>query len=135
MFKRGGSYIDCPDWIKTKKTTIIIINKNDYKVFQYAVTVTLNHEKFRRNTKRIPKIRPFINKYNWEGINYPSKNNDCKKFEKNNLTIALNVLYERIYATYVLKHNSNREKQRRMASSCRTKIICVFNRNNVKTSQ
>ena len=36
-----------------------------------------------------------------------------EKFEKNNLTIALNVLYakeEKIYSTYVSKHNSNREK-------------------------
>ena len=36
-----------------------------------------------------------------------------EKFEKNNLTIALNALYakeEKIYSTYVSKHNSNREK-------------------------
>ena len=31
------------------------------------------------------------NKYNWEGINYPSKKYDWKKFERNNVTIALNV--------------------------------------------
>ena len=37
-----------------------------------------------------------------------------KKFEKNNVTIALNVLYtkkEKIYPPYVSKHNSVREKQ------------------------
>ena len=37
-----------------------------------------------------------------------------KKFDKNNRTIALNVLYakkEQIYPAYVAKHNSNREKQ------------------------
>ena len=37
-----------------------------------------------------------------------------KKFEKNNLTIALNFLYvkkEKIHPLYVSKHNSNREKQ------------------------
>ena len=31
------------------------------------------------------------NKYNWEGINYPSRKDDWKKFERNNVTIALNV--------------------------------------------
>ena len=36
---------------------------------------------------------PFINNYNWAGINFPSEKNDWKKFEKNNVTIALNVLY------------------------------------------
>ena len=37
-----------------------------------------------------------------------------RNYEKNNLTIALNVLYakkEKIYPAYVSKHNSNREKQ------------------------
>ena len=28
------------------------------------------------------KNKPFINKYNWEGINYPSENDNWKKFEK-----------------------------------------------------
>ena len=60
------------------------------------------------------KIKSFINKYNWEGINFPSEKDDWKKFEKNNLAIALNVLYakrEKIYPAHVSKHNSNREKQ------------------------
>ena len=37
-----------------------------------------------------------------------------KKFEKNNVTIALNISYakkEKIYPAYISKHNSNREKQ------------------------
>ena len=31
-----------------------------------------------------------------EGINYPSEKDDLKKVEKNNLAIALNVLYVKI---------------------------------------
>ena len=53
-------------------------------------------------------------KYNCEGINFPSEKDDWKKFEKNNVTIALNVLYakeEKIYPAYVSKHNSNHKKQ------------------------
>ena len=68
--------------------------------------------------QRITKIKPFINKYNSEGIkgiNYQSENDDCKTFEKNNVKIALNVLYAKkeknIYPSYVSNHNSNREKQ------------------------
>ena len=38
-------------------------------------------------------MKLFINKYNWEGINYPSKIDDWKTFEKNNPTIAFNILY------------------------------------------
>ena len=68
----------------------------------------------KKDSQGITKVKPFINKYNWEGINFPSEKDDWKKFEKNNVTIALNVLYakkEKIYPAYVSKHNSNREKQ------------------------
>ena len=34
-----------------------------------------------------------MNKYNWKGINYPSKIDDLKSFEKNNPTIAINILF------------------------------------------
>ena len=70
----------------------------------------VNHEEIRKDPERIRKI--YNN--NCEGINFPSEKDDWKKFEKNNLAIALNVLYakkEKIYPTYVSKHNSNREKQ------------------------
>ena len=76
-----------------KKATINPINKKDNKSFQYAVTVALNHEEIRKHSERITKIKPFVNKYNFEGIHFPSEKDDCKKFEKNNRTIALNVLY------------------------------------------
>ena len=74
-FKREGSYIDSPDWIKKKKATINLKYEDD-KCFQYAATVTLNHEDIKRNPQRISKIKPFINKYDWNGIKYPSKFND-----------------------------------------------------------
>ena len=38
-----------------------------------TVTVALNHEEIGKNPERITKIKSFINKYNWEGINYPTK--------------------------------------------------------------
>ena len=43
--------------------------------------------------QRIAKIKPLINKCNWEELNFPAKKDDWNKFEKNNLTIALNVFY------------------------------------------
>ena len=53
-----------------------------------------------KHSERIKKSNFFINKYDWEGINFPSEIDDGKKIEKNNLIIALNVLYtkkEKIY--------------------------------------
>ena len=110
-----GSYIDSPDWIKNKKaTTINSINIKDNKCFQYVVTVALNYEEMKKDLQRITKIKPFINKYNWEGIYFPSEKNDWKNFEKNNVTVTFNVLYaenEKLYPAYVSKNNSNREKK------------------------
>ena len=34
-----------------------------------------------------------MNKYNWKGIIYLSNTDDWRTFEKNNLTMALNILY------------------------------------------
>ena len=46
------------------------------------------------------------------GINVLSEKNDWKKFEENNVTTALDVLYDKkIYPAYVSKHNSNCKKQ------------------------
>ena len=72
----GGSYIDSPDWIKNKKAAINPINKKDNECFQYPLTVALNHEEIKKDRQRIIKIKPFTNKYNWEGINFPSEEND-----------------------------------------------------------
>ena len=68
-FRRGGSYIDSPDWMKKKKATINPKNKND-KCFQYAATFALNYEELKWNRERVSYIEPFTNKYNWKVINY-----------------------------------------------------------------
>ena len=73
---RGGSYIDSPDWIKSKKTGINSINKKDNNCFQYDITVALNHEKMNKDPQRIPKVKPFRNKHNWVRISLPSEKID-----------------------------------------------------------
>ena len=61
---RDGSYIDSPEWLKNKKASINPINKKDDNCFLYAITVVLNYEKIGKNSEKITKIKPFINKYN-----------------------------------------------------------------------
>ena len=68
----------------------------------------LNHEEIGKNPDRIAKIKPFINKYKWEGTNVPSEKDDWKRFEKNNVAITINGLYakkEKIYPAYISKNN------------------------------
>ena len=98
---RGGSYIDSPVWIKNKKDTINQKN-NDNKCFQYAATLALNHKEIRIHSKRISKIKSFMDKYNWKEINFSSGKNEWKKLEKNYLTISLNMLHAKRKKTYIL---------------------------------
>ena len=65
------------------------------------------------NPEKVLNIKPFINKYYQKGINYLTKLDDWKRFEKNNLTIALNILYikeKAILPAYISKQISSREK-------------------------
>ena len=113
--KKGKSYIDSPKSRKNKKSTINPKN-NDDNCFQYTLTVALNHKQIKSNPERISKIKPFIDQYNWKEIDFPSHSKDWKKFEQNNKTIALNILFvphntEKIRLAYKSKHNFKRENQ------------------------
>ena len=112
---RGGLYIDSPEWPKSKKARINPKN-SDHKCLQYAITVALNHKNIKSHAERISNIKTFIDQYNWKKIHFPSHKNDWNEFEKNNKTIALNVLFvpyntEQIRPVHVSKYNSNRENQ------------------------
>ena len=112
---RGGSYIDSPKWLKNKGATITPKNK-DNECFKYALKIALNHEKIGKDPQRISKLKPFINNYNWKGIEFPSHSKDLKKFEQNNKTIALNILYvpyntKQIIPAFISKYNHKRDNQ------------------------
>ena len=100
---------------KKKKKSAINLKNNDYKCFQYAVTLALNLDKINNHPERISKIKPFIDQYNWNEIDFPSTSKDWKKFELNN-EIPLNMLYvphntKKIHVAFKSKHNLTREKQ------------------------
>ena len=90
--KRGKSYIKSPEWVLNKRATINPKNKYN-KCFQYSITVALNHQNIENHPERISNIKPFIDKYNWKGIDFPAGIKDWKKFEENNKEVALNILY------------------------------------------
>ena len=79
FFIRSGSCIDSWDWIEKKKQTINPENADD-KCFQYAATVALNYKEIEWHPERFSNIEPFIDKYSWEIINYPSKIDNLETF-------------------------------------------------------
>ena len=76
----------------------------------------MNYVQIGYHPERISKVKPFISKYGWKEIDFPSQGKDWKKFESNNKPIVLNILYvpyntEKIRHTYKSKFNLTRENQ------------------------
>ena len=90
-------------WLQGKKEAIINNNSNnnnnnnnnddknnDNDNFQNTLDDALNCQTIEIHPERISKLKPYINKYNWKGIEFPARSNEWQKFEQNNKTIALN---------------------------------------------
>ena len=112
---KGRSYIESPKWLKDKKSTVNQ-KKNDYKCFQYATTVALNFNKIDKNPQRISRIKPFIENYNWNDINFRTAKKDWNRFELNNKDLALSILCfpfntKKIEIVYKSKYNLVRDNQ------------------------
>ena len=82
-------------WLQGKKEAIINNNNNsnNNNDFQNALDDSLNYQNIEKDPERISKLKPYINNYNWKGINFPAGPKCWIKFEQNNKTIARNVLY------------------------------------------
>ena len=76
-------------WLRSKKEAII----NGNNCFQNALNDALNYQNIEKDPRRISKIKPYISKYNWEGTEFLAGSKDQKKFEQNNKTIVLNMLF------------------------------------------
>ena len=64
--------------------------------------MALNHEEIKNRSSKNNKIKLFVNKYNRVVINFPSEKDDWKKFNKNNVTIAVTVLHAKREKKYIL---------------------------------
>ena len=90
-----------------------MIKNDNSKCIHYAVTVPLDQEQIKNITKNFRTL-DFTSKYNWERITYKSEKVDLRNSEKNNLTIALKILYAEIkktYPDYFSKQNSKQMKR------------------------
>ena len=101
-----------------RRGSYIRINpKNDgNKCYVYSLVITQDYKQIKNHPERISNIETFVNKYNWKGINFPPQSKDWEKFESNNKSIALNVLYvphntKKICLAYKSKYNLTRENQ------------------------
>ena len=106
------SELNSSGWLRAKKAEII----NNDNSFQNALDDALNYQNIKTNPERISKLKPYINKYNWEGIDFPAGPKEWKKSEQNTKTIALNILFipqntKIIKVAYRSEHNNKHKKQ------------------------
>ena len=105
--RRAESYIITPDWIASKKATINPKNEKDNKCFQWSIIAGLNYNKIKeKELKKLLKFRRV-------DTDFSSYQRDWEKFEQENNSIALNVLFvsynsEEIKLAY--KSNYNKHK-------------------------
>ena len=100
------------EWLKSKKEAIV----NGNNCFQNALNDALNYQNIERDQQRISQIKPYISKYNWEETEFPAGPKDWEKFEQNNKTIVLNILFvayntETRRVVYMSKYNHKRRNQ------------------------
>ena len=99
-------------WLRGKKEAII----NNDNSFQNALDDALSYQTIEKNLLRISELKPYINKYNREGIEFAAGGKEWIKFERNNKTIAPNLLYvvyntKTISVAYRSGYNNKRKKQ------------------------
>ena len=99
-------------WLRGKKEAII----NNDNPLKNALDDAFNYQNIENDPQIIAKLKPYINKYNWEGIKFPARSEEWKTFERNNKTIALNIWFIRhnaktVRVAYRSEHNSKRKKQ------------------------
>ena len=65
-------------WLRAKKEAIIHSDVD----FEDALDDALNYQTIEKDPQRIPKLKPYINKYNWKGIEFPAGPKEWIKFEQ-----------------------------------------------------
>ena len=90
-------------WLRGKTETLISGDTD----FEDALDDALNYQNIERDSQRISKVKPYINKYNWEGIELPVGPKEWKKFEGNYKTIALTILLYHTIQKQVLHTGQN----------------------------
>ena len=97
-------------------------NKDD-QCFPYAVIVATNYQNIISRPEIISNIKPFIDQYDWKKFfdnilekDFPVQQKDWKKFELNNKSISLNILFvpcnnEKIRLSYKSEYNNEHKNQ------------------------
>ena len=109
--KRGGSYIKSPKWLENKKAVINPKNENDDECLRWSIICALNYNEI---TKK--EFENIFEKTKHEDKDFSLHKRDWENFEKNNKSIAINVLFsskdsKEITLLYKSEYNLERENK------------------------
>ena len=109
---QGSAYFETPSYLPGK--TVINIKNKDEKCFMYAVLCSymkliLKIDSKSMHFERVSTYSPYINKFNFNNINWPTTQNDYVTFERNNIEYCLYVygydIDTGIYSIYSSQNN------------------------------
>ena len=102
------------EWLRSEKESIT----NGDNCFQNALNDALDYQRIKKGHQEISQIKPYINQYNWEEIEFPAGPKDWKKFEQNNKEIPLNILF--------VPHNKKETRPiyQNITTSVKNKLVC-----------
>ena len=84
--------LNSSEWLRRRKEIII----NGYNTFQKALDDALNYQNIETHSERISKIKSYVIKYNWKGIEFPVGKN-------------LNKIIRQLLLMYYLYHTMQKQ--------------------------
>jgi hypothetical protein len=108
----GSSYIDLPQWIKSKKACINIKNEDD-KCFKYCMLYHKYQNEIKDNPQELYQYHKYLSlkDYDFSNINSPVETDDIKKFcKQNNLSINLYIVKENSIYPYLTSSRDDKKE-------------------------
>ena len=67
--KQPNTFIKIPECLRFKRA-VLNPKTNDNKSFKYFATFSLYHKQIGKKFSRLSNIKPYINNFNWDNINF-----------------------------------------------------------------
>ncbi|KAF4519569.1 hypothetical protein B566_EDAN004776 [Ephemera danica] len=85
---RVSSFLKIPDSIAWKSAIINPYNIDDNECFKWSVCASQHQGP---HAERITNLLPYVNRFQWDGVCFPTAISDVRRFERINPTVSINL--------------------------------------------